>query len=53
MGEIRNANKVLVGKPEAKKPSGRRGRGWEDNIKGSCEHGNEPSFSMKSREFLE
>jgi hypothetical protein len=33
MGEIRNAYKILVGKPEGKKPLGRRRRRWEDNIK--------------------
>jgi hypothetical protein len=28
----RNAHKVLVGKPEAKRPPGRPKCGWEDNI---------------------
>jgi hypothetical protein len=29
----RGANRVLVGKPEGKRPLGRPGRKWEDNIK--------------------
>jgi hypothetical protein len=29
----RNAHKILVGKPERKRPLGRPRRGWEDNIK--------------------
>ncbi|KAJ4428831.1 hypothetical protein ANN_25824 [Periplaneta americana] len=33
MGESRNAYRVLVGKPEGKKPLGRPRRRWEDNIK--------------------
>jgi hypothetical protein len=32
MGEIRNANKVLVGKPERKRPLGRTSHRCEDNI---------------------
>jgi hypothetical protein len=32
-GEKRNAYKVLVGKAEGKRPLGRPGRKWEDNIK--------------------
>jgi len=32
MGERRGECGVLVGKPEGKKPHGRPGRGWEDNI---------------------
>ena len=42
LGE-RGAHRVLVGKPEGKRPLGRPGRRWEDNIKmglqevgGSC-----------------
>jgi hypothetical protein len=33
MGEMRNAYKILVGKPEGKKPLGRPKRRWMDNIK--------------------
>jgi hypothetical protein len=28
-----NAYRILVGKPEGKRPLGRSRRGWEDNIK--------------------
>jgi hypothetical protein len=33
MGEGRSVNRVLVGKPEGKRPQGRPRRRWEDNIK--------------------
>ena len=33
MGEGRRAYRVLVGKPEGKRPHGRPRRRWEDNIK--------------------
>jgi hypothetical protein len=33
MGEMRNVYRVLVGKPEAKRPLGRLRRRWEDNIR--------------------
>ena len=33
MGEKRGVCRVLVGKPEGKRPLGRPKRGWEDNIK--------------------
>ena len=33
MGEIRFVYRVLVGKPEGKRPLGRPRRRWEDNIK--------------------
>ena len=33
MGKRRGAYRVLVGKPEGKRPLGRRGRRWEDNVK--------------------
>ena len=33
MEEARGVHKVLVGKPEAKRPLGRPRRRWEDNIK--------------------
>ena len=33
MGEDRGVQRVLVGKPEGKRPFGRPRRRWEDNIK--------------------
>jgi hypothetical protein len=33
MGEYRNTYRVLVGKPERKKPLGKPRRRWEDDIK--------------------
>jgi hypothetical protein len=33
MGEDRGVYRVLVGKPEGKRPLGRQRRRWEDNIK--------------------
>jgi hypothetical protein len=33
MGETRNAYRILVGKPEGKRPLGRQRRRWLDNIK--------------------
>ena len=33
MGKTRSVYRVLVGKPERKKPLSRPGRRWEDNIK--------------------
>jgi hypothetical protein len=33
MGETRNAYRILVGKPEGKKPLGRPRLRWVDNIK--------------------
>jgi hypothetical protein len=56
MGEVRGAYNILVGRPEGRRPLGRHRRRWEDNIKmeaGSCEHGNEPSGSIKCGEFLD
>jgi hypothetical protein len=62
-GDNRNAYRILVAKPE-----GRRRHRWVDNIEmditeigwggmdwieGSCEHGNEPSGSIKCWEILE
>jgi hypothetical protein len=32
-GERRGAHRVLVGKPEGRRPLGRHRRRWEDNIK--------------------
>jgi hypothetical protein len=62
MGEKRNVYRLLVGKPEGKRPLGRRRRRWMHNIKmdlleiglnvvvqaeSSCNLGNEPSGSIK------
>ena len=33
MGEGRSVHRILVGKPEGKRPLGRPRRRWEDNIK--------------------
>jgi hypothetical protein len=33
MGEERGVHRVLVGKPEGKRPLGRSRRRWENNIK--------------------
>jgi len=33
MGEMKNENRILVGKPEGKRPLGGRRCRWEDNIK--------------------
>jgi hypothetical protein len=33
MGEMRSACKILVGKPEGKRPLGRHRCRWEDNIR--------------------
>ena len=42
MGEGRGVHRVLVGKPEGKRPLGRPRRRWEDNIKnGSSGSGRE------------
>jgi hypothetical protein len=38
MGEGRGVYRVLVGKPEAKRPLGRLRRRWEDNIKLNLRH---------------
>ena len=66
MGESKGLYRVLVGKPEGKRPLGRPRRRWEDNIKmdlqevgcggqvaGNFERGNEPSGSIKCGEFLD
>jgi len=37
MGEKRSVYRVLVGKPEGKRPLGRHRRRWEDNIKTDLE----------------
>jgi len=33
MGDMRNADKILVGKPDRKRPRERPRRRWEDNIR--------------------
>jgi len=33
MGEEKGVHRILVGKPEGKRPLGRPSRRWEDNIK--------------------
>jgi hypothetical protein len=33
MEKMRNAYSILFGKPEGKRPLGRRGNRWEDNIR--------------------
>jgi hypothetical protein len=33
MGEVRGAYNILVGRPEGRRPLGRRRRRWEDNIR--------------------
>jgi hypothetical protein len=54
-------HRVLVGKPEGRRPLGRHRRIWEDNIKMdlqevgggcTCEYGNELSGSINARNFL-
>jgi hypothetical protein len=58
MGEGTIVYRILVEKPEGKKPLERPRCRWEDNIKadlqevGTCECGNEPWGSIKCREFL-
>jgi hypothetical protein len=75
MGEERSVYRVLVGRPEGKRPLRRPTRRWEDNIKldlreigidgrtgfgwprigssgGLCEHGNEPSGSIRKRDIF-
>jgi hypothetical protein len=61
MGEGRGSYRVLVGRPEGKRPLGSPRRRWKDNVSmgqtefgwlrigssGFCEHGNEPSGSIR------
>jgi hypothetical protein len=65
MDAMKNAHKILVGKPEAKRPLGRPTCGWEDNIRTSCRLDvsgsgqrpvagcHEPSGSLKGGELLD
>ena len=39
MGEDRGVHRVLVGKPEGKRPLGRPRRRWDDNIKMDLQEG--------------
>jgi hypothetical protein len=62
---MRNAFNIFVEKSEGKKPLGRSRRRWEDNVRmdlreigwevwaSCCEHGHEPSGSVKDREFFD
>jgi hypothetical protein len=57
MGEKRKAYRILVGKPEGKRPLGRPRRRWVDNIKMVIDSqdgtvGSEPSGSIKCWEVL-
>ena len=48
MGEGRGVHRVLVGKPEGKRPLGRPRRRWEDNIKmGLQEVGGDGGYWME------
>jgi hypothetical protein len=55
MAEKRNMYRLLVGKPEGKRPPERPRCRWIDNIKmdSSCERCNEPSGSIKCWETTE
>ena len=50
MGEERGVHKVLVGKPEGKRPLGRPRRRWEDNIKMDLEVGRGCGYWMELAE---
>jgi len=55
-GERRGVYRVLVGKPEGKRPLGRPRHRLEDNIEMDLQEvgwGNELSGSIKFREFLD
>jgi hypothetical protein len=49
MGETRNVYRVLMGKPEGRRPLGRRRRKWVDNIK--MDLGEIGRGSTQSREY--
>jgi hypothetical protein len=66
MGEIRNVYKILGGKPEGNRPLGRPRCRWKcsklwtgfiwlriGTVTGCCEHGDEPSYSVKGGGFLD
>ena len=51
MGEMRGEYRALVGKPDGKRPLGRRRHRWEDNIKKNledmeCDYGLDSSGSQ-------
>jgi hypothetical protein len=48
MGEIRNAYKTLVGKPERKRPLGEPRHRWQDNIRMDLRPGRETDHSSPS-----
>jgi hypothetical protein len=48
MGEGRVVDRVLVGKPEGKRPLGRPRRRWEDNIPNKCSAFLNPRSSLAS-----
>jgi hypothetical protein len=55
IGEGKCVNRVLVGRPDGKKSLGTPRRKWEDNIvpvAGFCEHGDEPSGSIKTAGYF-
>jgi hypothetical protein len=59
MGEGRGVHRVLVGKPEGKRPLGRPRPRWEDNIKtdlhemvGGCGGGRSRGGCIEDRETL-
>jgi hypothetical protein len=52
MGEKRNVYRLLVGKPEGKRPLGRPRRRWIENINGWCEDGNESSYFRNAWKYL-
>jgi hypothetical protein len=52
MGEKRNAYRLLVGKPEGKRPLGRPRRRWVDNIRMDLGDRGEPTGSIKCWETV-
>ena len=51
MGEERGVHRVLVGKPEGKRPLGRPRRRWEDNIN-TLRTGDEDSRFYNQFQFM-
>jgi hypothetical protein len=50
MGEKRNACRMLVGKPERKRPLGRSRHRWEDNTKWILERWDEVVWTAQDRD---